>query len=166
MTKEQVINAGEQAMVLLFKGRLSEKLNELSFQKYKDKVATEASNVLAKRRPPTESATSYHSLRTYFQIQTWMGQDEGLNPLEYGWKKSNNGFTPILTDLPPAPPKLLSEIRCKCLGNCNTLRCNCKRNHLFCTSACINCNSDSCLNCDITTEQEDAQDDDLDNIYF
>lgn len=168
-TSDEIIHAGEQAMVLLFKGKEGQKLNKLRFEKYKEKVATETSNVLAKRLPPTESATAYHSLRAYYQIQTWMQQSEGLNPLEYGWKESNNRFTPIFTNLPPAPPALLSSIRCGCKGGCVNLRCNCKGAGLRCTTACKNCDHAKCKNYDnLYDEEEDDQwniDDYLDIDY-
>lgn len=149
-------------MVLLFKGKPGEKLNALRYEKYKEKVATETSAVLSKRLPPTESATSYHSMRTYYQIQTWMGQNKDLNPLDYGWKQTINRFTPIATDLPIAPPELLKAIRCQCKkGDCSTLRCPCKKIGLYCSTACLDCDHACCKNqlYDLINEQEDDNDD-------
>lgn len=156
-TKEEIIDAGEQAMILLFKGKAGQKLNVVRYEKYKEKIATETSNVLAKRLPPTESATAYHSLRAYFQIQTWMQQNKELDPLDYGWKETNNRFTPILTNLPPAPSKLLSAIRCGCKGSCDTRRCSCKDVELPCTTACKHCDHDSCKNYNILDEEEEDE---------
>ena len=47
------------------------------------------------------------SLRVYFQIQEWKGCSAELQPLEWGWKKSEGKQMPVLTDLPPAPDELL-----------------------------------------------------------
>lgn len=165
-TKEEIINAGEQVMVQLFKGKPGQKLNALRYQKYKEKIVTETSKVLAKRLPPTESATRYHSLRAYYQIQTWMEQNKKLNPLEYGWQETNNRFAAILTDLPPAPSHLLSAIRCGCKGACDTRRCNCTEAGLRCTSACKHCENTTCKNFNILDEEEDDNEDDVDFCLF
>lgn len=150
-------------MVQLFKGKAGMKLNALRFEKYKEKIATETSKVLAKRLPPTESATRFHSLRAYYQIQIWMNRDKKLNPLEYGWHETNNRFTAILTNLQPAPSHLLSAIRCGCKGVCDTRRCNCREAGLGCTSACKHCDSATCRNYNVSGEDED---DDEDIDYF
>lgn len=152
-------------MVQLFKGKSGQRLNALRYEKYKEKIATETSKVLAKRLPPTEAATRYHSLRAYYQIHTWMDRGKKLNPLQYGWQETNNRFTAILTNLPPAPEHLLSAIRCGCKGVCDTRRCACREAGLPCTSACKNCDSSTCRNYDVSGEEEDEDsDDDVD--YF
>lgn len=151
-------------MVVLFKGKAGQKLNELRFQKYNEKIATETSVVLSKRLPPTHAATGYHSLRTFYQIQSWMKQSKGLNPLHYGWNESNNRFLPITTHLPPAPTSLLSAIRCGCKSLCNTVRCSCKKAGLKCTSACKNCDHPTCKNYDMSVDDDDE--DDFDEIDF
>lgn len=158
-SKREIIDAGEQAMVQLFKGKGGQKLNALRYQKYNEKIATETSNVLAKRLPPTEAATAYHSLRTYYQIQSWMEQNKELNPLEYGWQETNNHFAAISTNLPPAPSHLLSAIRCGCKGFCDTKRCNCKEAKLPCTTACKDCDNMTCKNYDILGQEEDECED-------
>lgn len=163
-TKEEIIIAGEQAMVLLFKGKAGQKLNALRYQKFKEKIVTETSNVVAKRLPPTEAATSYHSLRVFYQIQMWMGQNKKLNPLGYGWQERNNRFTSILTNLPPAPSQLLSAIRCGCKGACDSRRCNCKESGLRCTTACKHCDNSTCKNYNILDEDDDE--DDMESLLF
>ncbi len=166
VTKDEIINAGEQVMVQLFKGKAGKKLNALRFEKYKEKVATETSKVLAKRLPPTESATRYHSLRAYYQIQSWMMRDTELNPLEYGWQVTNNRYSAILTNLPPAPTHLLSAIRCGCKGVCDTRRCNCREAGLHCTSACKHCDNSTCRNYSGLGEEEDDDNDEDINYFF
>ncbi|CAG9769757.1 unnamed protein product [Ceutorhynchus assimilis] len=39
--------------------------------------------------PPTADSAEQHVLRTYFQIQEWIGNN--LDPLQYGWKKNKQG---------------------------------------------------------------------------
>lgn len=149
-------------MVLLFKGTAGQKLNALRYQTYKEKIVTDTSIVLAKRLPPTESATSYHSLRTFYQIQTWMDRNEKLNPMMYGWQETNNRLTAVMTNLPPAPPQLLSAIRCGCKSVCDTRRCNCREAGLSCTTACKSCDHSTCKNYNILEEDDDDYDDDCD----
>lgn len=163
-TKQEIIEAGEKVMVLLFKGKPEQKLNALRFQKYKEKIATETSIVVAKRLPPTESATRFHSLRSFYQCQTWMQQSKGLNPLEYGWKETNNRLTPIFTSLPPAPESLLSAIRCGCKSNCNNQRCTCKVAGLQCTSACKNCDNKNCSNYISGEPDDDSESEPIDYL--
>lgn len=153
-------------MVQLFKGKAGMKLNSLRFEKYKEKIATETSKVLAKRLPPTESATRFHSLRAYYQIQKWMERNNKLNPLEYGWQETNNRFSAILTNLPPAPLHLLSAIRCGCKGACDTRRCNCREAGLQCTSACKHCDDATCRNYNVSPGEDDDDDNDEDIDYF
>ena len=95
--------------------------------------------------PPTSAAAEQHSLRTYFQVQTWMDND--LNPLDWGWEKKNGQYMPIMTTQNPAPDELMRLIACNCTKNqCHTLRCECKRSGLKCTVMCGRCQGDSCSN--------------------
>ncbi len=152
-------------MTLLFKGKASQKLNALRFEKYKEKIATETSTVVAKRLPPTEGATMYHSLRAFYQIHVWMQQSQELDPLNYGWKQGINRLIPIMTNLPPAPASLLSAIRCGCKGHCDTRRCNCKGIGLRCTAACKHCDHENCKNYEFFCEQEEEDDDDIEYLF-
>ena len=58
--------------------------------------------------PPTSAAAQQISLRTYLQMQQWLGRD--LPPAEWGWKYHNNSLIPIATDLLAAPQKLMKVI--------------------------------------------------------
>ncbi|KAL5012859.1 hypothetical protein ScPMuIL_011410 [Solemya velum] len=71
--------------------------------------------------PPTSAANYFHSLRTYHQVQQWVGNE--LNPLDYGWKEAKNKFIPVKTSLPAAPSDLLTVVRCNCKKGCDTKRC-------------------------------------------
>ena len=44
----------------------------------------------------------------------------GINPLQWGWKRVEDKFVPIMTNLEPAPPDILNIIRCKC-NNCHKI---------------------------------------------
>ena len=67
---------------------------------------------------PTSDATAQHSLRVYYQVQVWKGNNE-LNAEEWGWRKTTRGILiPVAAMKPPALQELLKIIRCACLTDC------------------------------------------------
>ena len=74
--------AGENEFKCVYNGKTNEDLDALRFRKFVQKVNTSKVVVQVQTLPPTKSAARYHSLRTYFQVQTWLGND--LNPLDLG----------------------------------------------------------------------------------
>ena len=69
-----------------------------------------------------------------------------LNPTHWGWKKENNEFFPVQTDISPAPENLLKILRCNCQSDCNSRSCTCRKHDLKCSSACGHCRGTACLN--------------------
>ncbi|XP_037043653.1 uncharacterized protein LOC119079700 [Bradysia coprophila] len=156
-TMTEVVDAGFRAITILYDGNVGESLNELRFKQFSKKVSTKKSAVLVNSLPPTSGAAKYHALRVYFQIQEWLGS-QSLDPAKFGWKvtsKDCSRLTPITSDMEPAPPELLSKIRCQCKGDCSTLKCGCKKNQVKCSSACAVCCGTDCLNIDSLDETED-----------
>lgn len=84
-----------------------------------------------------------HSLRTYHQVQNWLGND--LLPNEWGWTIQNQTFQPVSSTIGPAYPDLLKMISCQCKGICGR-NCGCRKVGLHCTIICKNCNGDMCGN--------------------
>ena len=154
----EVENAGERALACLYGGKRNETLDELRLRKFTEKVATSASSVQVQTLPPTSDAAKYHSRRVYYQAQVWMGSDHDLNPLEWGWQLKDEHFEPCKMDSMAAPEFLLKIIRCQCKGDCDSLRCSCKKNSMECTNACAGCKGSSCSNSSI-----DARDIDIDD---
>ena len=76
-----------------------------------------------------------------------------VDPLKWGWEEKNNVYHPIMTDLPPAHSDILKVIKCSCNGNCETLKCTCRKNGIDCSVYCKNCKGISCKN-SITVEYE------------
>ena len=72
-SKEDIIKAGEQAMVIICGGRATEQLDTLRYNKFRAKSATAHVAVQVNSLPPTSAAATYHSLRVYYQIQEWKG---------------------------------------------------------------------------------------------
>ena len=68
--------------------------------------------------PPTRSAVDQHCFRVYYQCNVWKTlDDEMLDPSDYGWKKTEEGYEPIKTLEECAPGEILNFVRCKCKTN-------------------------------------------------
>ncbi len=144
--KQNIIAAGEEALIILYNGKGEKSLDSLRYRRYCDKVASSSCYVHPQTLPPTSSAAKYHSLRVYFQIRQWQGTEAGMSPQDWGWKESDGTLIPVTTDLDPAPNELLRIVRCNCLTDCSTLRCSCKKHGLNCSVACGNCRGSGCCN--------------------
>lgn len=64
-SKEDIIKAGEAALVSLYKGGLCEPINELRICRFYDKTTSSTASVQPHTLPPIAAATKYHSLRVY-----------------------------------------------------------------------------------------------------
>ena len=111
-TAEEVIQAGEQALAIIY-GFDGIDLNTARSSKFCNKIATAKQYLKPQLLPPTADAAQLHTMRVYHQVQTWKG--ENLDPLNWGWvKKLNNRGHVILKPLrmtnPPAPEALLNII--------------------------------------------------------
>ena len=118
--------------------------------------------VEGKGLPPTTAASKFHSYRVYLQICQWKKPHCNLQEESWGWKLTDSGYSPVLTDLPPAPPELLKVIWCDCTTDCTSARCTCRKNGLKCTLACGHCQGTSCTNgstVDVAEEDSDEADD-------
>ena len=69
--QDEVIRAGEKALLLLYSNKKEETLDGLRLKKFLDKVSIKLSQVEPNSLPPTSSAAKYHSLRVYLQVQKW-----------------------------------------------------------------------------------------------
>ena len=67
------------------------------------KVSKTSCFVKPERLPPTERGVVFHCFRTYLQVQKWCYPEQSLDPEDWGWKKVENEFVPITTDLLAAP---------------------------------------------------------------
>lgn len=157
-SQEEVIKAGEQALVCLYNGEVGEDVNKLRLRRFYDKTMSSTVTVQPHTLPPTASATKYHSLRVYHQIQMWKDERPDLLAEQWGWEVSNGKMMPILTDLPPAPQALLEFIRCKCRAGCHTMRCICRKNGMDCSMACTECRG-VCSNTPMLATGSDSDDD-------
>ena len=143
-SKKDVEKAGEEAMLVMYNCTKSANLTSARVEKFQVKVATSAGYVKPEKLPPTTDAASQHSLRTYHQVQAWLGHD--LSPEDWGWAASADGLVPIRMTRPAAPEELLRTIKCNCGGRCDKKTCTCRKNGLHCTPACGQCKGIACLN--------------------
>ena len=143
-TTDEVMAAGERALVSMYNGKATESLDSLRYSRYCLKVATGNTCVQPESLPPTSAAARFHSLRVYHQVQQWKGTD--LPPQEWGWEMKGGNLSPTRTNLPAAHASLLEIIRCNCKTDCSTQRCSCRKNGLDCSAACGACKGVSCVN--------------------
>ena len=79
----EIERAGHNAMVALFRGTPEESLNELRHRILLQKVTSAKSFVVPERLPTTESATRFHSYRSYYQIMVWKGLDQCMHATDW-----------------------------------------------------------------------------------
>lgn len=157
---DDIIKAGENALVLLYKGDSGDDLDSLRYKRFQEKVMKSYKSVDANDLPPTTASAKFHSLRVYYQVQEWRGETGHLDPEEWGWEIINHQLMPVKTDMPPAPKDLLRMFRCNCKTGCSSRRCTCKKHGFECTPACGECKGLSCSN---SSKPMNDSDDDLDD---
>ena len=74
--------------------------------------------------PPTSAAARQHSLRTYLQVQQWLGRD--IPPTGWGWKYHN------ITDIH-------SYRFTRCKAECTSTLCGCRQAGMPCSAMCSKC---------------------------
>jgi len=161
-TKEDVVQAGDKAIVCMYKGKPDDDLDGLRYRLFNQKVAKSTKWVHPRTLPPTEAAMMYHSLLVYHQVQVWIGRTN-MDPLEWGWKNNQGKLVPIMTHLPPARKDLLEVVACNCKRGCLSLQCTCRKHGLPCTLRCGECHG-VCSNtvqieCDLYAEGDLGGDD-------
>ena len=81
--KEEIITGDGNAMRILYDGAREINLNRLRFHKFVSKTMSSSSVIQVQSIPPTSDAAAQHSIPSYFQTQTWIGNDK-LDPTEWG----------------------------------------------------------------------------------
>ncbi|KAK3917801.1 Protein lin-54-like protein [Frankliniella fusca] len=155
-SQDAVASACETLLLSLYGCSSISTLNQARYFLYKRTIARQS--VRAKFElaslPPTTEAARQHSLRTYLQVQEWLGHE--LNPVEWGWKVENNRFCPVTTLKSPAPTELLELISCNCKSGCVS-GCSCVNAMLKCSSICGHCGGVSCSNAESATGSGDEE---------
>jgi len=120
-SKDEIMEAGEKAMVILYRGKETDVFDTMRHQRFQELVTVSRKAIHPNMLPPTSTAAKYHSLRVFHQVQVWKGNS--LNAKEWHWKIC-------------APLYLLKLVRCTCKSSCGTLRCGCRHHGLECSAAC------------------------------
>ena len=156
-SKEDIIAAGEQFLLALYGAPSNTKtLNEHRYHCYIKAVARSQINkeMQLASLPPTSAAASQHSLRTYHQLQHWLGRD--MQPIGWGWYILNNQLLSVMTTLQPAPDYLLNLVSCACKTGCERV-CGCKSSGLHCSILCRYCQGHGCQNSSKTEATGDSE---------
>ena len=154
---------GKKTMSILYSNSTNQSLNSLRHKQLIEKICMAKSFVKLESLPPTESATKYHSYRTYYQIMLWNHGICSLFLTSWGWIEASGEFAPLLTDFAAAPLSLLNIIRCQCNTDCSTRRCGCQKNNIACLVGCGVCQDNNCTNVEKTglSEEMEIEDNEL-----
>ncbi len=117
VSRQQIINAGERALVALYNGDNTCTLDDLRFQKFHQKVLSSSKACDPKALPPTSAAAKNRSMRVYCQVLQWKGIS--VNPQDWGWDVTGDKLFPCQTDRALAPKDLLEVIWRKCKTGCS-----------------------------------------------
>lgn len=161
-TNGKITEAGELVFKALYQqGTFSglETLDDMRYDLFKKSVS--AGKVNLARLPPTSDAAALHSLRSFYQIQVWLGATH-LSPKHYGWTSSLQGLIPQHATRDPAPKSLLESVSCTCRSGCQRA-CSCVKAGLKCSSICKKCRGTDCDNVplyfsDLDTDGEEEED--------
>ena len=74
-TQDDIAQAGEKAMVCLYKGNPEQSINDFRLQTFAAETSSSMVSVQPSSLPPTSAANKFHSLGVYQQIQEWKGGD-------------------------------------------------------------------------------------------
>ena len=121
MTLEKIAEGGEKLLLMITVGKLEKTMDKLRYIKFSPKVETSNKDIEPESIGPTSNAV--HSLRVYFQVQSWLGRDN-LEVLEWDWVLTSQMLMPIMMSLAVAPQDLLKLIRYTCISDCRG-RCIC-----------------------------------------
>ncbi|CAG9770134.1 unnamed protein product [Ceutorhynchus assimilis] len=142
---ENSINIGRKLIVHLYRKEKCENLDEIRLM-----LTKEDTKKSAKELPPTEDSFKLHA-------QSHNGMREEMDPQDYGWMKNKDMLIPKFSTKPPIPDEIRKLISLFCTEkNCNTTKCVCKTEGMFCSLEC-KC-SMSCTNSPNLEEEEEEED--------
>ncbi|GBM71637.1 hypothetical protein AVEN_255521-1 [Araneus ventricosus] len=159
-TIDQVAKAGETFLIHLYGGNPRTSACDLNHLRYTlfTQSATKVRSTLAPLSP-TVDAAQFHALRSYLQIQKWLGHVK--NPLEWGWVPTRFGLSPHKMERDAAPESFLKIISCNCKKGCKNA-CGCRKAGLICSSLCTCSLGEACENVSDINLLEDSIEDEND----
>ena len=121
-TVDDVIDAGEAALVCLYSGNEGENLDGLRYAKY---LLTRCISLLRLCPRPLQQRDTTTCEYTCSYRSDCMGVCN-MKETDWGWMTKDDNLVPVMTDLPPAPDELLRVIRFNCTTDWSTARCSCR----------------------------------------
>ncbi|GBM12521.1 hypothetical protein AVEN_188695-1 [Araneus ventricosus] len=110
-----------KTLVELYGVQDDDTLNGLRFQLFTKSLMTDNFNLAS--LPAMLEALRQHCLRTYLQIQMWLGQM--MNELNWGWQTTKHDLAPVTTIKDSGPQSFLMATFCKCAKGCRPT-CSCR----------------------------------------
>lgn len=138
----------------LYDRKTASTLDKIRYMMFCSKVASGTTFIQVHSLPPTSSATKYHSLRTYLQVQQWTGNDT-LVPGQWGWKIVDNQMVPPCTAHLPLFLPSFCALSAVIASVTVTKRCTCRKQGFDCSLACGECHGIHYSNsAQVTTAEE------------
>lgn len=150
-THDEIARAGEEFILRLYRAKKTSKtLDDWRHIAYSRVMKTRKKAKSANftqfhlhNLPPTSAAAKYHSYRTYFTVQQWLGRC--LQPTDWGWQCNDGVLIPTFSDRPVASKSILCMVSCGCKTGCGN-KCSCRKAGLECTAMCSTCMGRHCTN--------------------
>lgn len=165
-TQENIIYSGieiiramymtEQEKRLEIKKETCLSLSDIRYKHFQRSTTKKKSEFKLETLPPTEGAAAQHCLRSFLQLQTWLGNE--LDPLKFGWKVEDDRFLPVYSAEELIPPAVAETVSCNCKTGCEKNSCGCRKHGLKCTTLCGNCYGELCANAFCVTDNVEAND--------
>ncbi len=92
-SKDQVIAADENVMTIVLKGKQSDHLDTMIYQRFQELVTTGKKAIHPNMLAPKYAAMKYHSLRVFNQVQQWQGNT--LQAGDWGWELCRGRLKPM-----------------------------------------------------------------------
>ena len=156
---DQVALAGEKFILALYGGIQCGSLDEHRYFSCKALIARQSltANFNLAIVPPTAGAARQHSMRTYLQVQTWLGNE--LSPCDWGWHLRSGQLIPVTTQMAVAPDELLNILTCSCKAGGCQVSCSCRQVGMQCSDICKHCKGRTCSNAVIIESDSDSDTD-------
>lgn len=142
---DEIAAAGEKLLLRLYGAKKAITLDQQRHLSYMQKVSRKSvtsDSFHLKILPPTSAAAKFHSYRTYFTVQGWLGNSD-ISATDWGWEVIDGVLFPIATDRAAAPDRVLKIVSCGCKASCRK-KCKCRKAGLFCTAMCSSCCGQTC----------------------
>ena len=151
-SQEEISVAGEHFFLAWYGAENFASLNIARFFKLREMIANQSvTNVMNLAvLPPTSGSAKQHSMRAYLLIHQCQGVE--LDCTQWDWTMRADVLSPVGSENPSAPERLLELIFCNCQMGCKTASCKCRKAGRACTPMCGTCLGENCYNAPVVEE--------------